>query len=318
MVIAMIGAIDIGGTKTIIGLADQNGQILERIKFESCTEDWEAHFERCAVSLLELCGRYEMDASKLKGIGISLPAMTDSKKGVLIYAPFSGWKDLPVTKWFAKRLNQPAVYVENDVNACALGELKFGHGRTCKDFLWITVSTGIGGAIVADSRLVTGWNHLAGEFGHLKVERIHPRRCPCGQEGCLEAHASGTAIGKAFQEYLHTSKAAECLLKQHNYPADAYGCRMLAAEGEEGAMEIYRQAGKYLGIAIAQAVNLLNPRAVILGGGVSASMDLLEPEMRKVLEKDAVHLAGETAFLHTALGYEAALVGAAALVPWKP
>lgn len=311
----MIGAIDIGGTKTIAGLADQNGQILEQIKFESCTEDWEAHFERCAESLLELCGKYEMDASQLKGIGISLPAMTDSKKGVLIYAPFSGWKDIPVTQWFARRLNQSAIYVENDVNACALGELKFGHGRTCKDFLWITVSTGIGGAIVADSRLITGWRHLAGEFGHLKVERMHPRRCPCGQEGCLEAHASGTAIGKAFQEYLQTCKEAERLLKQHNYPADAYGCRMLAAEGEEGATEIYRQAGKHLGIAIAQAVNLLNPRAVVFGGGVSASMDLLEPEIRKMLAKDAIHLAGETALLYTALGYEAALVGAVALVP---
>ena len=315
MVISMIGAIDIGGTKTITGLADQNGQILEQIKFESCTENWETHFERCAESLSKLCNRHQTETSGLKGIGISLPAMTDSEKGILVYAPFSGWRDIPVAEWFARRLNQPAVYVENDVNACALGELKFGHGRTYKDFLWITVSTGIGGAVVADARLITGWHHLAGEFGHLKVERVHPRRCPCGQEGCLEAHASGTAIGKAFQEYLLSNPEAEQILKAHPYPVDAYGCRMLAVKGDKGAMEIYRQAGRYLGIAIAQAVNLLNPQAVIFGGGVSASLDLLEPEIRRVLEKEAVHQAGRAVFLYTALGYEAALAGAAALVP---
>lgn len=315
MVIVMVGAIDIGGTKTIVGLANQDGKILEQAKFESCTENWEVHFERCAQTLLELCGKYQTDASGLKGIGISLPGMTDSEKGILVYAPFSGWRDVPVARWFAHRLKQPAVYVENDVNACALGELKFGHGRSCRDFIWITVSTGIGGAIVADSRLITGGSHLAGEFGHLKVERMRPRRCPCGQEGCLEAHASGTAIGKAFQEYLQTCPEAERLLNRHNYLADAYGCRMLAAEGDEGAAEIYRQAGEYLGIAIAQAVNLLNPAAVILGGGVSASMDLLEPEIRRTLAREAVHPAGEAAIMYTALGYEAALVGAAALVP---
>lgn len=315
MVIAMIGAIDIGGTKTIVGLVNHGGQILEQKKFESCVENWEKHFELCAENLQVLCRKYSMDASMLKGIGISLPAMTDSAKGVLLYAPFAGWRDIPVMQWFVRRLNHPGVYVENDVNACALGELKFGHGRTCKDFLWITISTGVGGAIVADSRLITGWGHMAGEFGHLKVERTSPRRCPCGQEGCLEAHASGTAIGKTFRKYLQTCPEAGIMLKRYGIPDDAYGCRMLAVSGEKGAMEIYRQAGVHLGIAIAQAVNLLNPRAVIFGGGVSASMDLFEPEIRRVLEKEAVHLAGEVELLYTALGYEAALVGAAALVP---
>lgn len=315
MVIAMIGAIDIGGTKTITGLADETGQILEQFKFESCLESWEAHFELCVERFQELCRRHQTDASRLKGIGISLPGMTDSEKGILICAPFSGWRDVPVKEWFSHRLQTPRIYAENDVNACALGELKFGHGKTCRDFLWITVSTGIGGAIVADSRLITGWKHLAGEFGHLKVEHGKPRSCPCGQEGCLEAHASGTAIGKLFREYLKTCPEAGRMLKQGGYPADAYGCGMLARAGEKGTIEIYRQAGKYLGTAIAQAVNLLNPQAVIFGGGVSASMDLFEEEIRRTLEKEAVPLSGKVSLRYTALGYEAALAGAAALVP---
>lgn len=311
----MIGAIDIGGTKTIAGLADEKGHILEQLKFESCTKNWETHFELCAEKLQEVCRRHQTDASKLRGIGISLPAMTDHEKGMLIYAPFSGWRDVPVRKWFARRLQHPGIYVENDVNACALGELKFGHGKACGNFLWITVSTGVGGAIVADSRLITGWGHLAGEFGHLKVERIHPRACPCGQLGCLEAHASGTAIKKLFQEYLETCPEAELMLKQGNYPADAYGCSMLARAGEKGATDIYRQVGKYLGIAIAQAVNLLNPQTVIFGGGVSASLDLFEGEIRRTLTEEAVPLSGKVSLAYTALGYEAALAGAAALVP---
>ncbi len=321
----MIGAIDIGGTKTMAALVRENGEILERVKFATELGSWEAHFERCAEELRGLCRRQGLEPGDLEGIGVSLPGMADGSAGVLLYAPYSGWKDVPAAAWFAGALGNPRVRAENDVNACAIGELVYGHGRELTDFLWITVSTGVGGAIVADSRLIRGAGCVAGEFGHLKVERAKPRRCPCGQYGCLEAHASGTAIGAAFREHLEMHPESAQRLKQLGLPADALGCRKLADAGDRGAAEIFRRAAFYLGVGIAQAVNLLNPQAVILGGGVAASMDLMEPVIRQVLKTDVVFQSrkvrsgpsnggGDLPLKYTALGYDAALIGAAALV----
>lgn len=315
----MTGAIDIGGTKTMAALVDEGGRILDRVKFATCPESWQTHFERCVREMNTLCRKHGLEAAGLKGIGLSLPGMADGSTGVLLYAPYSGWRDVPAAAWFARALGNSRVRAENDVNACALGELAYGHGRDLTDFLWITVSTGVGGAIVADSRLIRGSGCVAGEFGHLKVERVQPRRCPCGQSGCLEAHASGTAIGAVFREYLDMHPEAGKKLGELGFRADALGCRKLAEAGDRGAVEIFRQAAFYLGIGIAQAVNLLNPQAVILGGGVAASMDLMEPVIRQVLETDVVRQPRITAPIplkYTALGYDAALIGAASLVLW--
>lgn len=309
----MTGAIDIGGTKTMAALVEEDGHVLDRVRFATVLESWKDHFELCVREFKTLCRRYDLEPGELAGIGLSLPGMADGGSGVLLYAPYSGWRDVPAAAWFAGALGNPRVRAENDVNACALGELTFGHGRELTDFLWITVSTGVGGAIVAGSRLIRGAGCVAGEFGHLKVERVHPRQCPCGQLGCLEAHASGTAIGAAFREYLEMHPEAGRKLEQAGYGADALGCRKLTDAGDRGAVEIFRQAAFYLGVGIAQAVNLLNPQAVILGGGVAASMDLMEPVIRRVLETDVVRQSQGVQLKYTALGYDAALIGAAAL-----
>ena len=342
----MIGAIDIGGTKTMAALVEEDGRIVDQVRFATALGSWEEHFALCVREFQALCKKHGLEAGKLAGIGLSLPGMTDGSNGVLLYAPYSGWRNVPAAAWFAQALGNPRVRAENDVNACALGELTYGHGRELTDFLWITVSTGVGGAIVADSKLIRGAGFVAGEFGHLKVERVRPRKCPCGQLGCLEAHASGTAIGAAFREYLEMHPESVRKLEQSGYRADALGCRKLADAGDKGAKELFRQAAFYLGVGIAQAVNLLNPQAVILGGGVAASLDLMEPVIRQVIRTDVVSQSqkvmrggregdlpdippnggegdlpdippnereGDLPIKYTALGYEAALIGAAAL-----
>jgi glucokinase len=189
------------------------------------------------------------------------------------------------------------VFIENDVNACALAEMRFAHGGS--NFLWMTVSTGIGGAVVADGRLVRGAGFCAGEIGHVKVEFERPRLCGCGQSGCLEAHASGTAIGR--------------LARQAGLEADAKQCEALALQGNPVALAVLAQAGRYIGRALAMTANVLNPQRVYIGGGVAHALGLLLPSIREEFERGVLPQCRNVEIEQTRLGYEAALFGAAAI-----
>ena len=164
------------------------------------------------------------------------------------------------------------VFIENDVNACALAEMRFAQGGT--NFVWITVSTGIGGAVVTDGRLVRGSECCAGEIGHIKVEFDQPRLCGCGGYGCLEAHASGTAIGR--------------LAREAGIEADAKRCEELASQGDPTARAVLAQAGRYIGRALAMTANVLNPKQVFIGGGVAHALGLLLPSIRDEFERGAL------------------------------
>lgn len=308
----MIGTIDIGGTKTITGLVE-NGQILTQEQFPTLTQNWQAHFENVAARLEEQCKNRRVQPSLLDGIGISLPGMVNSNRGLLLLAPYAGWKNIPVRDWFRKRMGIPRVFVENDVNACAVGEWVLGHGKGMQDFLWVTVSTGVGGAVMANGQLVHGHSQVAGEIGHLKVEHKKPQMCSCGQRGCLEAHASGTAISREFLRYLEENPKINKFCEQKNISKDARGCRILADAGEPGAIRIFEEAAQYLGRGLAAAINLLNPEAIFIGGGVGRSLDILIPGIRKTVEEETVAPARSIPILYTKLGYEAAFLGASCL-----
>lgn len=311
----MIAALDIGGTKTITAILDENGAILEQTTCVSYLPDSYENLDRCVEELnrlLEACGLHR---EELKGIGVSLPGIVDRKKGVLLYAPFSRWEQVTVADYLREKTGVQRIECENDVNACAIGELRFGLGRVYSDFVWMTVSTGVGGAIVADGQLVRGANGFAGELGHLKVEYDHPHACPCGQLGCLEAHGSGTALNRLTAERSQTDPSfAEALRSVGAEKADGKACAALAAEGNAAALEIFETVGLYLGRGIASCTNLLNPQAVVIGGGVSASLEYLLPGIEKALKDNAFKKMDAPRIVRTALGYEAALIGAAALV----
>lgn len=314
-----IGAIDIGGTKTITAILSDSGDILVSRHFPTESKEWKVHFEIVTQQFKdcqkEYAGKHQSES--LIGVGINVPGMADSKNGVLLYAPHQNWKNLAVRDYFQKSLSMDAVFIENDVNACALGEMIFGQGGS--DFLWLTISTGNGGALVANSQLVRGFGNCAGEIGHMKVEYDHPRLCACGQLGCLESQSSGTAIAEIFEEEVFKNEAfsKEVLafeLKSSSFKRDAAGLAQMAAEGNPTAIEIFKQVGKYLGRAISYGLNLSNPEKVYLGGGIAKSMNLFLPEIKKEIEKNAVPAARTVEILETKMGYHAALLGAAALV----
>lgn len=309
------GAIDIGGTKTALGLIGEDGKWLARETFPTPVEAWEGCFSFCCERMEVLLARCGIRAEDLEGVGINVPGMYDYVQDRLIRVPYAGWRDVRVREYFRNRLQISRVYADNDVNSCALAECRFGHGRQYDSFFWMTVSTGIGGAAVEGGRLIRGRHNLAGEIGHVKTAYgTEAKTCACGARGCLEAHASGSAIGKEVRMRCgHDRRFAEAFAEA-GFSADAAGCAVLARRGNRTAVRIYEEAGLYLARGIAAAANLLDPEAVFLGGGVAEALDLMLPSITRHLSDYVVADIAKIPILHTGLGYDAALFGAAALV----
>lgn len=306
-----LGAIDVGGTKTMVGIVDSNGKILSDRIFSTFTANFEIHFAECCIRLYECLSERRIHVNHLKGLGVTMPGLVDAQTGFLLQAPFAGWYNVHVKDYFSRMLNYKSVIIENDVNACAMGELVFGHA--CDNYLWVTVSTGIGGALVIDRKLIYGSSSCAGEIGHVKVEYDHPAQCSCGQWGCAEAHGSGTAITRMFSEKVQESNALKELLDAKKWSADAKSCALLAKEGNQTAIEVLNTAGMYIGRALSYAANLFNPNKIYIGGGVSDSFDLLLPSIQDEFLRTTLKPCANVEIVKTALSYEAALIGAAAM-----
>lgn len=309
-----IAALDIGGTKTIAAVLDEKGTILIQENFPSVVVSYEAHLELCVQVMMRLMQQMMLSAEDFIGLGVSLPGIVDREKGVLIYAPYAKWENIAVSEFLTEKLGILKVKCENDVNACAIGEQRFGLGNKYTDFIWMTVSTGVGGAVVEDSRLVRGGHGYAGEFGHLKVEYKKPACCSCGQYGCLEAHGSGTALIREARKRKQDSAVFARALEEMGLKPDGAGCAALAKKGNTDALEIMDQIGTYLGRGISYCINILDAQAVVIGGGVAASFDLLLPSIRSSISQNTYKNMQDIDIVKTPLGYEAALLGAAALV----
>ena len=309
-----IGALDIGGTKTIAAVVNEKGLIAKKVQFRTTETDCERHLDYCAGILHNVLEELSIKDEDLAGIGVTLPGITDSLHGILIRAPYENWEMVQVGSILSKKFSGIPVFCENDVNACAVGEQYFGLGKKYDNYIWMTVSTGVGGAVVNDGKLVRGTDGYAGELGHLKVEYENPAVCPCGQSGCLEAQGSGTAINRMVREKVKEDAGFAAAIEKISINADAASCAELARQGNQTAVSIFEKAGEYLGRGISYCVNILNPQAVIIGGGVAASLDLILPGIKTAVSSCAFDAMQDVEIVETPLGYEAALLGAAALV----
>jgi len=294
-------AIDIGGSKLAAGIVDKSGNVL-------CIDKEQLPAGTNKDSLLDIiknkCDKIAA-AHDFDKIGITIPGLADAKNGVWVYAPFSGINNFPIAEIIGGMYNK-RVWIENDVNACAVGEKIFGCCKNINDFIWITISNGIGGAVFADSRLYTGHGGNAGEIGHIKVRENDSVDnfaflCGCGEYGCVEAVAAGPGITKNYYNLTGVKISAEQIAEK-------------ARTGDNSAIDIMYVTGYYIGKALASAINMLNPEAVIFGGGVSQSFDLIEPGIKDALEKYMFKAANkDIKLMQTALKYNAALIGAAAI-----
>jgi glucokinase len=278
-----------------------------------------------------------VELSEIAGIGIGAPGPLDGHSGIVFCPPnLPGWKDVPLRDIFAAELKAP-IYLENDANAAGLGEYMFGAGLGYQDAVYLTISTGIGGGIIANGRLLSGSKGTAGELGHMTIDR-HGPRCNCGNIGCLESLASGTAIARRANERIALGQADGAALLEYalthqrqeqstNTPEDRHSslttpihvnARMVAEAAQAGiplAREIIADAADALGFGLVNVIHIFNPQVIILGGGVVQIGDpLLEPA-RQVVKERAMSVPRDTAQIALAqLGTDAGLVGAGALV----
>jgi glucokinase len=311
-------ALDIGGSKLIAALL-----IVDDSRFEICSTAHRTLSTDCRQEkLLTLIDEAvaELGDITFERVGVTIPGLADSRNGIWVYACFSGIRDFPIAQILSNRYGGKPIAIENDVNACALAEKKFGKCREINDFLWITVSNGIGGGLVLNGEVYSGHFGASAEIGHFGVVDHRdgcqpPIQCGCGHFGCLEAEAAGPGIAKRYAWKLQERKKLNPLTPVPILPPyTAQKIAELARNGDDLALSVMETTGTLLGKAASYAVNLLNLEAVIFGGGVTQSFDLLLPSLEKSFRSRLFQSANPSVRLEqTGLGYLAGLAGAAAI-----
>ena len=270
--------VDVGGTNVRAALVSRDlslsGENRRRIDKSSPT---------ALLEVMAACVEQAMKAAPgAAGIGVAMKGYVDVKTGITIASGNLGMKNVPVGPYLAKRFGVP-VRVANDVQVATTGEMLYGAGRDYKDFIYLNVGTGIAAGMVLDGRLYGGASNLAGELGHMTVDRDGPQ-CPCGQKGCLEEIVSGPGI--VAQARIAVSQYPGSVLAPLAESGQLTASKVfaLADRGDEAAMGVLRKTAEYLGDGIVNLINLLNPAAVILGGGVftdaATFIRLLETHVR--------------------------------------
>jgi glucokinase len=281
---ALYGAIDLGGTNVRSIVASLDANIRGDDKRPSNAEDGlEACLNTIDVSLRQACSQAGIEPGELKAIGLASPGWVDVERGVVPAAPqLPGWRDVPIVRILSDRFGPPVI-LENDANAGALGENVFGAGRGARHMVYITVSTGVGGGIIADGKLYGGARGSAGEIGHTVVDTAGPL-CGCGNYGCLEAVSSGTAIARRAVEAVERGESTSlALVRARGEEITADVVAEAAEKGDAVSREIYAEAGRLLGVAMANLVNLLSPEKILIGGGVTQAAHLFMPQAENTM-----------------------------------
>ncbi len=273
--------IDIGGTNTVFGFVNQAGNVLynESLKTKYfCTAD--TLVDTLAKKIKEKLS--EQTDWELIGIGIGAPN-ANYYKGTIEHAPNLDWKGiLPFADYFKKYFDQPII-LTNDANAAAIGEMVFGSAKSEKDFLMVTLGTGLGSGFVSNGELIYGHDGFAGELGHTIIE-INGRKCGCGRRGCLETYASATGLVRTAQQWVPEDPYSTL----HHYNKTELSSRIIAeaaAEGDQLALKIFDFTAEKLALGLANAVAITSPKMIILYGGVTQAGDLLLKPLRKYFEE---------------------------------
>ena len=308
--------VDLGGTNVRAGAVDRRGAVLaEAHRPTEVSRGTRRILHNLELVAAEAVRRAEQAGGTLLAVGAGAPGPIDKSTGVIHDAPnIPQWKRFPLRARLGAVFPCP-VFVENDANAATLGEGWVGAARGKKDFIMLTLGTGIGGGVVSAGRLVRGARGMAGELGHVVVEAGGPR-CNCGGRGCIEAFASATGIKRLLRKRLRGRERLRAYTDARG-KIDVALIHRAAEAGDRVARETFRRAGSYLGVAIAGLINIFNPELVVVGGGVAAAWDFLIPAARKEIARQAFPLPARLATIAPAkLGQSAGWLGAA-YVAWQ-
>ncbi len=304
--------VDVGGTKIAAGVVDDAGTILATVRKVSPATDTEA-IEGCIADLvLEL-----RQAHVVTAVGVGAAGFVDVTRSTVLFAPNLAWREEPLRAELEERIDLPVV-IENDANAAAWGEFRFGAGEDVDDLLLVTVGTGVGGGIVLDGRLHRGAFGVAGELGHFRVVP-DGRVCGCGNRGCWEQYASGTAlVREARDQIAQGGREAQDLLDRAGGDVQQITGPLITEAAQAGdvfAVEQLAELGRWLGGGIASMAAVLDPAVVVIGGGVAAAGDLLLEPVRTHFRDNLTGIDHRPVLdiRPARLGNKAGLIGAADL-----
>jgi len=307
--------VDIGGTNIRAGIVDKDGNIVKKIEgFTSVRDSKDIVIERLIEGLKGLQEEAKRGSLYISAIGLGAAGIISIEKGIIASSPnLPDWLDVPLRDIIREGTSLPVV-LENDANAWAFGEKWVGAGRGLRDFILITLGTGVGGGIISRGEILHGADGMAGEIGHMTVDPEGPR-CGCGNNGCLEVYASAKGIIDRTIEAIE--RGSETRLSEMSggnlYRITSEMVYQVAKDGDPLARDIMREMGRYLGIGMANLINIFNPEAIIIGGKVKDAWDLFIDSAKKEIQKRSFKTPSERAKILKSPLSEGGLIGAAGI-----
>ena len=303
--------VDLGGTTVKIAFFDREGTMLHKWEIPTRTEEkGKFILSDIAAAIENYIAAQKISPEDVIGIGIGVPGAVNNE-GVVAGCDNLGWGIFNVAQALEKLTGLP-VKAGNDASVAALGECWKGSGKGFQNMLFVTLGTGVGGGIVVDGKLVLGTHGAAGEIGHMVIDREETEKCGCGKTGCVEQYCSATGIVRLAKRYLAKSEAASSLRSVEKLTCkDVFDA---AKAGDHAAVEILEQAYAYMGEFIANICIVLNPQAVVIGGGVSKAGDVLIDGIKRHFGKYIYHASTDVTFALATLGNDAGAYGAVKLI----
>ena len=308
--------LDLGGTNSVFGIVDSRGDIKATTAIKTQGYESVDDYVNASVEALQIIIDQVGGIEKIKAMGIGAPN-GNFYKGTIEFAPNLSWGHdgvVPLADMFSEKLGIP-VALTNDANAAAIGEMTYGVARGMKNFIVITLGTGVGSGIVVNGQLVYGCDGFAGELGHVIMVRENGRSCGCGRLGCLEAYCSATGVARTAREYLETTDEPSLLRSMNAADITSYDVSVAAGKGDALAQRVYEFAGKMLGEACADFAAFSSPEAFIFFGGLTKAGDLIMNPIKKAYDESVLNIfKGKAKFLVSGLdGSSAAVLGASAV-----
>lgn len=312
--VKLAAAVDLGGSKILAVVADARGEVAARdLRPTPADKSPDSVIEAVVASLKTVISHAD---DGVAGVGLAVAGFSNPETGVVFASPnLPGWIDIPLRDIVARETGLP-VRLINDARAAALGELHFGAARGVRNFVYLTISTGIGGGIVTGGKLYYGASGMAGEVGHMVIVPDGPP-CACGNRGCWEQLASGTALAREARKCLADGAASSILALAGGDIAQVTAETVSQAydRGDVLARELVARTGYYLGLGLANLVNIFNPEMIVIGGGLSGMGDkLLAPAYEEAGRRAFRESFRAVRFVPAALGMDSGVLGAAALV----
>ncbi|MBS6445304.1 MAG: ROK family glucokinase [Ruminococcus sp.] len=308
--------IDLGGTNIVAGVVDENYNIIHKASVKTNRPRPEKEIaDDMAKVALQAIAEANLTIDDVEWIGIGTPGIANSKDGIIEYSCNLGFDNTPMVKYIQEHINKP-VYVENDANAAAYGEYVAGAGKGHNSLVCITLGTGVGGGVVTDGKILTGFNYAGAELGHTVIE-VDGVQCSCGRKGCFEAYSSATGLIRMTKEAMEKDKNSSMwdLVRERNNKVSARISYDAMRLGDKSATEVVDKFTKYLAVGLTNVINIFQPEVLCIGGGVCNEGDALLNPVKEIVAKEVYtrNSPKNTEIVIAKLGNDAGIIGAAFL-----